>query len=69
MANSSSLSSILATVTSPWLTKGKSKGLVEMRSRSVEQEDPFSILCKIDSGIFPMRLVWKMRMVTKETYR
>ena len=40
-----------------------------MRSRSVEQEDPFSILCTTDSGIFPMRLVWKIRIVTKETYR
>ena len=52
MANSSSLSSILATVTSPWLTKGKSKGLVEMRSRSVKQKDPFSILCTTDSEFF-----------------
>lgn len=52
VANSSSLSSMLATVTSPWLTKGKSKGLVEMRSRSVKQKDPFGILHTTDSVCF-----------------
>jgi hypothetical protein len=52
VANSSLLSSMLATVTSPWLTKGKSKGLVEIRSRSVKHKDPFSILC-MTLGIFP----------------
>jgi hypothetical protein len=42
VANNSSLSSMLATVTSPWLTKGKSKGLVEIRSKSVKDREPLT---------------------------
>lgn len=52
VANSSSLSSMLATVTSPWLTNGKSKGLVEIRSKSMKHKDSFSILCTACSVFF-----------------
>lgn len=48
-AHSSSPSLMLA---SPRLTKGKSKGLVEMRSRSVKHEDPFSLSCMTYSALF-----------------
>lgn len=51
VANSSSLSSMLATVTSPWLTNGKSKGLVEIRSKSMKHKDSFSILCTACSAV------------------
>lgn len=50
VANSSSLSSMLATVTSPWLTKGKSKGLVEIRSKSVKDGDPLTLQAALNLG-------------------
>lgn len=53
VASSSLLSSMLATVTSPWLTKGKSKGLVEMRSKSVKHEGgPVSTSRTLYAGCF-----------------
>lgn len=41
---------MLATVTSPWLTKGKSKGLVEIRSKSVKDGDPLTLQAALNLG-------------------
>lgn len=53
VANSSSLSSMLATVTSPWLTKGKSKGLVEIRSKSVKDKGALTPQTALSLGAVP----------------
>lgn len=65
VANNSSLSSMLATVTSPWLTKGKSKGLVEIRSKSVKEEDPLTPQAALSQILFP-KLFRKLRAASPE---
>lgn len=65
VANSSSLSSMLATVTSPWLTKGKSKGLVEIRSKSVKDEGVLTPQTALSLGAVPAADGEAMRRISR----